>query len=554
MSTSSPAHRRDHLVLALACLGSFVVVLDATIVSVALPRIRADLGFSAATLPWVVNAYTLAFAGCLLLGGRCADVFGRRRILLAGMGLFAGASLLAGLAADPALLLLARAGQGVGGALLMPATLSLLTDTFPAGPRRARALSTWSAIGAVGAASGPLAGGLLTQFLGWRWVFFVNVPLGLVAVAGTLVLLPGRSRSGPAHRLDVVGAVLATAGLTGVVYAVMESEAVGWGASEVIGPLIAGILLCGLFLLHQARWAAAPLVPLSLFRHRAVRGANLVMFLLGLGFFGAPVLISFALQYVHGAGPLGAGLGFLPAGLAMFAGAKAAGPLTIRLGARRAAALGCALGAAGLAGVAASLATGGSSAAMIVLPSVVFGFGTASAFTPLTVAATSGVPTTSGGVAAAVLNTVRQTSGAIGLAVLTTIAAAASGRSPVEQGLAHGYAVAFAVSAVCVAAAAAVGVVVLPPRTAERLAAATGRVRGLDGDPVPGAVVLLVNPDGGRVVRTVTDETGWYHAAPTAPGPHLVICTAPSHQPSVGRIVADDTPVRHDVVVGQAGT
>ncbi|RSM52511.1 MFS transporter [Amycolatopsis sp. WAC 01376] len=554
MSTSSPARRRDHLVLALACLGSFVVVLDATIVSVALPRIRADLGFSAATLPWVVNAYTLAFAGCLLLGGRCADVFGRRRVLLAGMGLFAGASLLAGLAADPALLLAARAGQGVGGALLMPATLSLLTDTFPAGPRRARALSTWSAIGAVGAASGPLTGGLLTEFAGWRWVFFVNVPLGLVAVAGTLALLPGGSRSGSAYRLDVVGAVLATAGLTGVVYAVMESETVGWSAPEVSGPLIAGIVLCGLFLLHQGRWAAAPLVPLSLFRHRAVRGANLVMFLLGLGFFGAPVLISFVLQYVHGAGPLAAGLGFLPAGLAMFAGAKAAGPLTIRLGARRAAALGCVLGAAGLAGVAASLGTGGSSVAMIVLPSVVFGFGTASAFTPLTVAATSGVPATSGGVAAAVLNTVRQTSGAIGLAVLTTIAAAAASGSSMQEGLAHGYAFAFAVSAGCVAAAAVAGMLVLPPRTAERLAAATGRVRGLDGDPVPGAVALLVNPDGGRVVRTVTDETGWYHAAPTAPGPHLVICTAPSHQPSIGRIMADDTPVRHDVVVGQVGS
>lgn len=485
MSTSSPAAHRDRLVLALACLGSFVVVLDATIVSVALPRIRAELGFSAVTLPWVVNAYTLAFAGGLLLGGRCADVFGQRRALLAGMGLFTAASLAAGVATAPQLLLAARAVQGLGGALLMPVTLSLLTTTFPEGARRARALSTWSAVGAAGAASGPLAGGLLTQAAGWRWVFFVNVPFGLLAVVGALRLLPAGFRTG--LRLDVAGAALATAGLTGVVYAVMESESAGWGDPVVCGALAAGVALCLLFVLHQARWAAEPLVPLGLFRLREVSGANVVMFLLGLGFFGAPVLMSFALQYVHGFGPLAAGLGFLPAGLAMFVGAKAAGSLTVRLGARRAAVLGCVLGAIGFAGMAALLDVDEASVFTVIAASIVFGFGTASAFTPLTVVATSGVGPADGGVAAAVLNTVRQTSGAIGLAVLSTVAAAVSSRwgdAGTPGALVHGYAVAFLVSACCVAAAAGVGAFVLPrsrresppvaDKTKERIATARG--------------------------------------------------------------------------------
>ncbi|MFC9997180.1 DHA2 family efflux MFS transporter permease subunit [Nocardia sp. NPDC127526] len=475
MSTRSTDAHRDRLVMALACLGSFVVVLDATIVSVVLPRIRAELGFGASTLPWTVNAYTLAFAGALLLGGRCSDVFGQRRILLAGMGLFTAASLAAGLAPAAPVLLAARAVQGFGGALLMPTILSLLTSTFTEGAARARALSTWSAVGAVGAASGPIAGGVLTQLGSWRWVFFVNVPLGLIALAGTVRLLPRAPRTGVRPRLDIIGALLATAGLTGIVYAVMESQSVSWTAPVVAGPLVVGIVLCVAFLAHQAQWAADPLVPLSLFKARAVGSANVVMFLLGLGFFGAPVFISFALQYVHGFGPLAAGAGFLPAGLAMFAGAKAAGPLTVRLGPRRAAVLGCVIGAVGFLALAMLLDSDGSYVMTVAVPSAVFGFGTASAFTPLTVVATSGVAAAHSGVAAAVLNTVRQTSGAVGLAVMSAVAAAVTaGRAAGPDALVSGYDAAFLVSGCCVAAAAAVGAIALPRSSR---AAAAGEVR-----------------------------------------------------------------------------
>ncbi|MGA4837555.1 MFS transporter [Streptomyces sp. G45] len=241
--TAAPARRRtsgpERLVMALACAGSFVVVLDATIVSVALPGIRADLGFAPAALPWVVNAYTLAFAGFLLLGGRCADVFGHRAALLAGTALFTAGMVACGAAVTAEALLAARAAQGLGGALLMPVTLSLLTTTFTEPDRRARALSTWSAVGAVGAASGPVIGGALTQWAGWRWVFLVTVPVGVLSLVVAARGLPRRARP-DRPRLDVVGAALATAGLTSVVYGVMRAAVTGWTSPSVTGPLAGG--------------------------------------------------------------------------------------------------------------------------------------------------------------------------------------------------------------------------------------------------------------------------------------------------------------------------
>ncbi|TDD96821.1 MFS transporter [Actinomadura rubrisoli] len=471
-SPQEGARRHERLVMALACAGSFVVILDATIVSVALPDIRASLGFSPATLPWVVNAYTLAFAGFLLLGGRCADVFGRRAMLLTGMAVFTAARVLGGLAVTPEMLLAARAVQGLGGALLMPVTLSLLTTTFTDPARRARALGTWSAVGAIGAASGPVIGGVLTQWAGWRWVFFVTVPVGALTLAGAARGLPRHDVPGRRPRLDVVGAALVTAGLTGVVYALMRAAVAGWTSLEVMGALAGGFALLGIFLLHQARWAREPLVALDVFRSRAVSSGNVVMFLLGLGFFASPILLSLYLQDVHGWSPLRAGLGYLPVGVAMFAGAQAAGPLTVRLGPRRAAVSCCLLGAAGFAGVAAFLGVDGSYVMTVVVSGGVFGFGTAAAFTPITVAATSGVPPSRNGLAAGVLNTVRQTSGAIGLAVLSTVSASAAagwaaahpgrGGADAPSALAHGHTVAFLVSAGCVAAAALVAALAMP--------------------------------------------------------------------------------------------
>ncbi|NJP79375.1 DHA2 family efflux MFS transporter permease subunit [Streptomyces sp. AA8] len=458
--------------MGLACTGSFVVILDATIVSVTLPAIRTALGFSPAALPWVVNAYTLAFAGFLLLGGRCADVFGHRATLLTGAALFTAGMVACGFAVTAEALLAARAVQGLGGALLMPVTLSLLTTTFTEPDRRARVLSLWSAVGAAGAASGPVVGGVLIQWAGWRWVFFVTVPIGVLCLVGAARGLPRHDRSGRPP-LDVVGAGLATAGLTGVVYAVMRAAVAGWTSPQATGPMAGGVVLLGILVLHQARWARQPLLALDLFRLRAVSSGNVVMLLLGLGFFASPILLSLYLQDVHGWSPLRAGLGYLPVGAAMFAGARAAGALTLRFGPRRTAVVCCLLGAAGFAGVAASLGADGSSCLLtVVVSGVVFGFGTAAAFTPITVAATGGVPPARSGLAAGVLNTVRQTSGAVGLAVTSTVsattadawAAAHPGRGGAHgaAALAHGYGVAFLVCAGCVAAAALVAALAMP--------------------------------------------------------------------------------------------
>ncbi|MFD5383581.1 MFS transporter [Streptomyces sp. NPDC127074] len=434
----------------MACSGSFVVILDATIVSVALPAIRADLGFAPSSLSWVVNAYTLAFAGFLLLGGRLCDLFGQRQMFVVGMSLFTLARLAAGLTGTAELLLATRAVQGLGAALLMPVTLSLLNTTFTEPARRARALGTWSAIGALGAASGPVIGGLLTQWAGWRWVFFITVPVGVLAVLAAGPVLPSRRDVRPRPRLDVVGATTATAGLAAVVYAAMRPADTGWTDPAVLLPLVVGLALLVVFVVHQARWAREPLLPLGIFRLRQVTGGNVVMFVLGLGFFASPVLLSLYLQDVHHYSPLRAGLAYLPVGVAMFAGAQSAGPLSIRIGARRAALLCCALGAVGFAGVAAGTGLHASYPVSVLIPGAVFGFGTAAAFTPITVAATGGLPPDRSGLAAGLLNTVRQTSGALGLAVLSTLA------------LASGYTAAFAVSAGCLAVAAAAAPLLIP--------------------------------------------------------------------------------------------
>jgi EmrB/QacA subfamily drug resistance transporter len=448
----------------LAHIAIFIVVMDATIVSVALPRIGAALGFAPFALPWVVNAYTLTFAGFLLLGGRLGDVFGQRRIYVVGAAIFTIARMVAGLSVSPGMLLAARAVQGLGGALLVPVSLSLLTTTFPEGPERARALGMWSSVGAIGASLGPVIGGPLVQLADWRWVFHVTVPIGALAVIVAVLTLP-KTRPGSVRTVDFVGAALVTAGLSLIVYGVMESAAVGWGHPLVDGALACGALLMVTFFVHQKSFARYPILPLAVFRLRQVSSANLVMLFLGLGFFASPILLSLYQQQVLGFSALQAGLGYLPVGVAMFVGAQLAGRLTVRVGARTAALVFCLVGAAGFLAVALLMETTTSYALTVLAPGILLGFGSAAAFTPITVAATSGVPRDQSGLAAGVLNTVRQVSGAIGLAALSTIAAAvttATGgdRSPTAIG--HGQAVAFAVSAACLVAAAIAATIALP--------------------------------------------------------------------------------------------
>ncbi|MGW1376067.1 MFS transporter [Streptomyces sp. NPDC002446] len=469
------------MLLALACLVVFLVVLDATIVSVALPSLRADLGLGPTALPWVVNAYTLAFAGFLLIGGRCGDLYGRRRTLLTGITLFTLASAVGGLATDGGLLLAARAAQGLGGALLMPTTLSVITQTYPEGPRRARALAVWSTVGAVGAAAGTVLGGVLTQLLDWRWVFLINLPFG--AVAATLawrVLFDVRRDAGrggaeerqenggpaPRQRLDLPGAVLVTVGLAAALYGLMESTAYGWTAPRVWGPVAGGAAALVLFAVHQACWAEQPLVPRSVVRRRPVQVANATMFFVGLAFFASPVLLSLHLQNVHHYSPLRAGLGFLPTAVALMVSGLVTGRLVPRFGARAVAIGGLTLATIGFGTLALTLGGHGPYALTVGLPGVVFGLGIGSSFTPITTCATSGIPPTLAGVAAGILNTTRQVSGAVGLAVLSTVAATgadsyahshpAAGGATGADALAHGHALAFTVAACCALAATVV--------------------------------------------------------------------------------------------------
>lgn len=474
---AEPPPPRARVLLALACLVIFVVILDATIVSVALPGIRDGLDMGATSLPWVVNAYTLAFAGFLLLGGRCCDLFGRRRTFFAGLALFTAASAACGAATGAATLIVARVAQGLGGALLTPTTLAVITHTYPEGPRRARALALWSAVGAVGASAGTVLGGVLTEWLDWRWVFLINLPVGALAFAVAVRHLHDHpeARSAPRPRLDVPGAVLATTGLAALLYGLMESSAYGWSATRVWLPLASGALLLVLFATHQVRWARQPLVPLAVVRARSVASANLVMFLMGLGFFASPVLLSLYLQGARDWSPLRAGMAFLPISIALMVGGLAAGRLIGLWGPRNVAGLGTALAGVGFAWLALALDADAGYMESIGLPGVVFGLGIGTCFTPITVGATSGVVPELAGLASGVINTTRQVSAAVGLAVLTTVAASAGSAyaddhpaAPATASLAHGNAVAFGCSAAAaVLASAAAWLLMRPPTRAD---------------------------------------------------------------------------------------
>src|SRR4051812_36328 len=320
-SSARPRWAPDWALLTLLCLAQFMVLLDVSIVNVALPAIRDELGFSRSGLQWVPNAYTLAFAGFLLLGGRLADLYGRRRTFLGGLVLFTVARLVCGLASDVPTMLAARAVQGLGGAVLSPAILTVLVTTFPAGPRRARAMSAWSAVVGSGAAAGSLLGGLLTGWASWRWIFYVLFPVGVLAIMAAWVMitdLPGR---GDRRALDVAGSVLVTLGLVTLVYGTINVAEHGWTAPATVVPLAAGVLMLVGFGWHEGR-TSAPLLPLRIFRSRALSAANLTMFLLSVAVYPSFFFQSLLLQNGWGYSAVGTGLAFLPECLALALGAQ----------------------------------------------------------------------------------------------------------------------------------------------------------------------------------------------------------------------------------------
>ncbi|ROO84907.1 EmrB/QacA subfamily drug resistance transporter [Actinocorallia herbida] len=425
-STAQPAtaDKRASVVLLVACLGQFLVVLDVSIVNVALPAIRTDLGFDATGLQWVVNAYALTFAGFLLLGGRAADLFGQKRVYLAGLALFCAASLAGGLADSAGLLVAARALQGVGAAVLSPATLTILATTFTDPSARTRAVARWSAAGAAAGAIGSVLGGVLTEYLSWRWVLLINVPVGGAVVAAAFVVLAERAVP-TARRLDVTGAILVTAGFSLVAYGTAQTHEHGWGAVQALGPIGAGVAALALFLLVEARFATAPLVPLGIFKVRAISAASVIMVLVGAAFFAMWYFLSLYMQNVLHYSAIRAGLGFLPHTAAIIVGARSAPALMRRFGPRAVLILGAVLGTAGFLWQA-RLGEDTSYAAGLLGPAIVMCLGSGLLFTPVAALATGAAPGSEAGLVSGLINTARQVGGSIGLAALATVAASAA--------------------------------------------------------------------------------------------------------------------------------
>jgi len=445
-----------------------MVVLDVSIVNVALPSISADLGFDLASLAWVVNAYTLAFAGFLLLGGRAADLLGRREVFAGGLALFALASLVGGLAQSELALVAARAAQGLGGAIVAPATLSILTTGFPEGRERNRALGWWGAMGAVGGASGALLGGILTEALSWRWILLVNVPIGLLAALAALrVVQRGRRDAGATRDFDLAGALTVTVGLVVLTYGIVQTDEHGWGSARTLLTLAAGAALLVVFVVVEGRLAARPLVPLRIFASRALSGANVVVFCLGGSVFAMWYFVSLYLQQVLGYSPIEAGVAFLPMPITIAACTQAATRMTSRYGAGPVLAAGMALIAAGML-LFARIAPDGDYLSDVLGPALLCSAGIGFSFVPVTIAATNGVERTEAGLASGLVNTSRQMGGSLGLALLATVAtqhsAGLAGDVSRREALTEGFAHAFALGAAFALAGALVSALVLTSR------------------------------------------------------------------------------------------
>ena len=450
------------LILVLVCFAQFMVVLDATVVNVALPSIQQDLGLSEANLQWIVNAYALAFGGFLLLGGRAGDLLGRKRLFLGGLVVFTAASLLDGLSGSQGMLIGARSLQGLGAAFISPAALAIISTTFEEGSERAKALGVWAAIAIGGSAVGLIVGGALTQLLTWPWIFFINVPVGIAVFALSLRYLP-ESKEEAAHRsFDVAGAVTVTAGLMSLVFAIVQVPEKGWTSVQTISTFVLSAVLLVAFVVIEQR-SKAPLVRLSIFRVRSLTTANATMFLVGSGLFAMFFFNSLYIQRVLGYGPLKAGLAFLPFTFGIVISAGLASRFAPRLGVRPVAITGMIVTIAGMALLTRIAANG--TYAQDVLPALLLtSLGLGCVFVPLTLIATTGLRDEDQGLASGLFNTSQQIGGALGLAILTSLAATrtanATGVSQ-SQALVDGFHVAFAGGVVFIVVALIVFVALL---------------------------------------------------------------------------------------------
>ncbi len=469
LATKSLLQRRlssTNALLAVVCLAQFMVVLDISIVNVALPSIRAGLGFSTTGLQWVVNAYTLTFAGLLMLGGRAADLLGRRRVFLVGTAMFALSSLACAVATSRGLMIGARGVQGIAGAISSPATLSIITSTLPEGRERNRGLALWGAMGALGASSGALLGGALTQWIGWQAIFAVNVPLGAVVVGlGLLAIPPIAPAADQPRHFDALGATLITAGLIAVTFGIVRTDTLGWGSAGVLGPLAIGVGLVAAFAFVEARVARSPLVPLAIFRIRRLRAANAVVLLMYAANFPAWFFLTLYLQQVLHLDAIETGLGFLPMTLSIFTGSTLAPRAVARFGPRRVIVTAMVVMSAGMA-LLTGIAPDGTYAGSVLAGAVLTALGMGFSLVPSTIVAMQGVAGADSGVASGLLNTSRLMGGALGLAVLSTIASSqARGQAPAGavRALTDGFDLAFTVAVGIALAGAAIAAVALRP-------------------------------------------------------------------------------------------
>jgi EmrB/QacA subfamily drug resistance transporter len=462
-ATRAPAH--DHgfnpwLVLVLVCMAQFMVILDATIVNVALPSIQEDLGMSDADLQWVVNAYALTFGGFLLLGGRAGDLIGRKRVFLVGVVVFTVASLLNGLAPSSEALILFRGLQGLGAALIAPAALSIITTTFEEGAERTKAMGVWAAIAVGGGAVGLVLGGVLTTAFSWPWIFYVNVPVGIAVFIASMRIVP-ESKDSHAHKsYDVAGAVTVTAGLLALVYGIVKAQEKGWTSLHTGGFFALAMALLVAFVVI-ARRSAEPLVRLNIFRVRTVRAANVVMFLVAAGLFAMFYFNTLYLQRVLGYSALEAGLAFLPFTAGIIIGAGLSQSLVPKLGAREVPLIGMPMAVVGLL-LFTRLQPDGSYVTDLLPGIMLASIGMGLTFVPITLIATSGIPADDAGLASGLYNTSQQIGGALGLAILATLSVDATqdtlsglGREPQPaeqaQALVDGFHVAYLGSAALVA-------------------------------------------------------------------------------------------------------
>jgi len=456
------------VVLVIICLAQFMVVLDATIVNVALPHIQTSLGFTEASLQWVINAYTLVFAGFLLLGGRVGDLLGRKRFFLIGLVIFTIASLLNGLATTSGMLIGFRALQGLGAALISPAALSIISTTFAEGKERSRALGVWAAIAIGGSAVGLVLGGALTQSFSWRWIFFVNVPVGIFAFLAALRIVPESTGELAHKRYDIAGAVTVTGGLMVLVYGLVNAATHGWGATLTIVSFVVAFALLASFIVIESR-SPEPLVRLSIFRVRSLSTANLSMFLAFSGMFAMFFFNTLYIQKVLGFGPLKAGVAFLPFTAGIMLSAGLASSFAPRVGVRPVAAAGMVLTILGLL-LFARMPVDGSYASDVLPGMILSALGMGAIFMPLTLIATTGLDDEDQGLASGLFNTSQQVGGALGLAVLTTIAAShTNGRTAAD--LVNGFHYAFLGAAVLVTLSLFVFIALLRKRHVARIEA-----------------------------------------------------------------------------------